>query len=122
MRTTMLHHRIAVYVPQYDKDGRELANDPVHQAEQWFADQFGGATSMMATGLFRNEAGVVIRERVTVVYAYVPPDDVTTAQTRVLRFACWACGEWRQQSVAVETPHGLILVAPENDRECIHAA
>lgn len=71
----MLNKKISIYVPStFDVDKTADNSKQVDKVLKAFSEMFGGATSTEAVGAWVDQRGRVIKEQVTIVYAFT---DVT---------------------------------------------
>lgn len=106
-KVNYLRHRFAIYVPTFTKDTGRYVINAVVEAQDWFVEQFGGCTSVTGSGRWKNDAGEVVSEPVTIVYAYGNGFSIGI----LLSFAEKMLEQWDQESIAVETPDSMVLVS-----------
>jgi len=99
-----LRHKVAVYVPATVNVTEAVDNTFfVGEAEATLCLAFGGATIMQGVGAwFDNGAGQVVRESVTVVYAFANENDFEMGCEQVHEVAACICKQMAQACVAVE--------------------
>jgi len=113
----MLTKKFAVYVPSTVNVDKPLDKDQLRKAvDSVLADMsriFGGATAWEAEGAWLSgETGQLIKERITIVYAYSAEDAAKKATSSVYEIARRLAAELRQEAVTVETPAGMDFVQP----------
>jgi len=88
LRSLTSNARLIIAVPSRDRRGRPLPRRTRLQTqgviEAAMLDACGGATTLRGVGLWRNESGEVVRERIVVVISYLP-DLVSPAQVEAVR-------------------------------------
>lgn len=103
-----LSHRVTVYVPSKQRDGRP-APALVESTTAALADTFGGATASTALGYWRLATGEMQSESVTVVFAYAKELDETSV-ARVVTLAESIKAAANQESVAIELDGEMYFV------------
>jgi len=103
-----LSHRIAIYVPTADANGRSVDSASyVEQTLSELSSLFGGATVQAAQGAW-NGANGLIREDITICYAFasaLTDDDLH----KIASLAQQIKSDLDQESVAVELDGALYL-------------
>jgi len=104
-----LSHKIVVYIPS-EWAGQPISNRVaiVENVLSGLSDLCGGATSTEALGYFQSPGGTLVKERVTLAYAFV--SDLDSILDDVLDLAIHLKAQARQESVALEIDNELYLI------------
>ena len=103
--------RVAVYVPSTVDVNQATDNaEQVDGTLRLLSSLFGGATAADAMGCWLSDAGSLIKERITVVYAYCSSDQIKEAIEQVLSHAESIKQAMKQESVAIEVNGELYFV------------
>ncbi len=97
--------RIAIYIPNKDKDGQPVNQGPwVDEAINLLSDVGGGATAMPpVTGAWRNpETKLLVIEEPIVVYCYIEPDILIEKVEELVAFVRRLGRNTNQGAVALE--------------------
>lgn len=97
--------RLTLYIPSQDRDGQSFDPNPwIEEALQLLSAIGGGATAMPpADGAWLNpETGVLVREKVVLVYTFVDPDRFEQQLPSLRRFLHRLGRETNQGEVACE--------------------
>jgi hypothetical protein len=95
----------AIYVPNKDRDGREIGNQRqwVLEALELLGKVGGGATAMPPVeGVWLNEEGEFLWEDPVIVYSYIKPDHFLSQLPQLRTFLHRMGRETRQGEVAFE--------------------
>jgi len=106
-----LNNRVAVYCPTRDRVGELLPNAQrfVTDALTQLSKLFGGATASVAEGAWINDSGTLIREQVTIVYAFTGTlSDVLI--DHVIALCEKIKAEGRQEAVSLEVNGELFFI------------
>jgi hypothetical protein len=107
-----LDRKVAIYVPgtvDISKLSPQLAEKMTQRALERFAEMFGGATLLPATGAWMSKDGLV-KEPVQIVYSFTRQDTLKVKVAEVLALARELCEQMRQQSVCLEIDGRLYFV------------
>lgn len=115
MSRTVLPHYVKVIVPSKDKSGeplpRSVAESWLSKAEKRFCELFGGCTTYAGVGLYNPLSGELeIREDIKLVESYCTRKDYLQKIGEVERFALEMGRDMNQQSVALVTKKGMIII------------
>jgi hypothetical protein len=97
--------RITLYIPNKDKDGRELTNVEkwVNGARELLSQIGGGATAYPpADGNWVDEKGGILWEQTRIIFCYVYPDRLLAKATELREFLHRFGRETNQGEVVVE--------------------
>jgi hypothetical protein len=103
----------AIYVPNKDKDGKEIGNQRkwVLEAIGLLTRLNGGATAMPPVeGAWRNEGGLTVWENPIVVYSFIKPDELFASLPAVREFLHRMGRETNQGEVAFEFEDRFYLI------------
>ena len=107
-----LSHRLALYIPTRDSKGRSLgrlSQKVRDESLRWLSRECGGATATKALGSWLSGSGLLIKEEVTLIFAFRKSLDVKFAG-RLLEYAESIKARCRQESLAVEVDGELYLI------------
>ena len=112
MTGTKLGHRIAVYCPSADRQGKRLngvAQTVIDETHHLLCHLNGGSTEVKARGSWQRGDGQVIVEDIVIVYSHCREltDDLLTSLTD---HAQWIKTAAQQATVGIEIDHELLLV------------
>ena len=103
--------RVAVYVPSTVDIDKETDNtEHVDATLRMLSSLFGGATAADALGCWLTTAGKLVKEHITVVYAYCSSDQIREAIDRVVEHAESIKQAMNQEAVAIEVNGELYFV------------
>ena len=94
-----------IYVPNKDKDGQPISDQQalVEEAIGLMCEINGGSTAMPPVdGAWKNEQGLVIREKPVVVYSYIAAEAFVAALPRIRKFLHRMGRLTNQGEIAVE--------------------
>lgn len=108
-----LDSSISVYVPSTTDRDRPISmaehNTRALETARYLGDIFGGATIYNALGFWQG-----ITENIKIVVSFADSQDLTEHYDRVIDHVATLCGQWSQESIAVEIDHNgdhkLLLV------------
>ena len=104
-----LSHKVSVYIPS-NSQGMGFDNTvQVDRALTFLASECGGSTSTQAVGCWLSVAGGLVKENVTLVFAYRKDLD-TTFVDKLVDYALNLREELHQESVAVEVDGEMYFV------------
>lgn len=100
-----MKHKIQIYVPSTTNVSEVLDNDKaaiyVDRSLRFLSEEFGGATAIPAQGAWVANNGLLVKESITLVYAFT--DELTVdGRKKVLAFCETLRNELEQEAIAVE--------------------
>jgi len=106
-----LNHKVAIYVPSTVKVDKKVSNRKQVDATLTRLSQlFGGATSTKAQGSWVTETGKLVKEQITVVYAYCT-EDLLQAHINDVTGYCEALkAEMEQEAISLEVDNQLYFI------------
>lgn len=110
-RRLSLTHTIGIFIPStLDVDQAVDNSGQVQSALELLGTLFGGATRTDAEGAWRSEDSGLVVEQVTIVRTFVTKDALDSHLEQVVDFAMALKKEMRQESIALDVDHNLVLV------------
>jgi hypothetical protein len=107
---TMLEKKVAIYIPStVDVDVKVDNTEMVNKTLEFLSDLFGGATATKAQGAWVSDEVGLVKEDVTIVYAYTS-DFYTEKLMQVRNYAEHVRDIMGQECVSVEIDTHLFLV------------
>ena len=109
----MLHlsSKVSIYVPSTTAVSVSIdTSDWVAKVAGTLSAYFGGATATEASGFWVSEASELIKEKVTIVYAYCTSEDLSLKREAVLALAEEMKQALKQEAVSVEINNELYLL------------
>ena len=104
-------HQISVYIPTtVDADQPIDTTEFVQRALAFLGQHFGGATSMPARGVWNSQEIGLISEEVHIVRTYATQADINQHLDSVVEFTKMLKQELRQEAMALEVDHKLVLI------------
>lgn len=98
-----LSSRVTVYVPATTDVNKAIDNtEYVDQTAQLLASLFGGSTSTPALGYWLSQAGELVKENTTMVFAYCQDADLQEHIETLVNFLEGLKDELRQEAIAME--------------------
>jgi hypothetical protein len=104
-------NKVRLYVPSKDRHGKRVSNRKVvTEAENLFAQLFGGCTCLDARGTYISEGDILIRERINIVESSCADDDLVKHLPTVRAFAEQMKLKLNQEAVALEINNVLEFI------------
>lgn len=106
-----LTSKVSIYVPSTTDVSVTIDTSSwVAKVASTLSSYFGGATSTEASGFWVSDKDGLVREKVTIVYAYCTSSDLELRQADVLALAEEMKAELKQEAVSVEINNELYLI------------
>lgn len=108
---TALSSKVTIYVPS-TVSVKTKANTTAwsNRIAKYLSANFGGATSTKASGYWVSDSGELIKENVTLVYAYCTSKDLSLKKNDIFALAQEMKESLSQEAVSVELDNTLYLV------------
>lgn len=108
---TQLSSKVTIYVPS-TVNVKEKANTRIwhDRIAKYLSANFGGATSTKASGYWVSDSGELVKENVTLVYAYCTSKDLSLKKNDIFALAQEMKEALSQEAVSVELDNTLYLV------------
>lgn len=107
-----LARRVALYIPStVDVDTATDSTPEIDGAARFLSGLFGGATATAAAGYWISDAAGLVREGVTIVYAYGSAADVDARLRDIVNYARALRARMRQEAVSLEIGSELFLIS-----------
>jgi CRP-like cAMP-binding protein len=104
-------NQISVFIPStLDVDTEADTTAYVTRALAFLGERFGGATSNAARGVWNSQQVGLVSEAITIVRSYATQSDLNTHLPAILDFVETLKQEMRQEAMAVEINHKLLLI------------
>jgi hypothetical protein len=107
----MRRNKVRLYIPSKDRRGKRVSNRKVvAEAEELFVHCFGGCTLLEARGVYLEEGGKFIRERIKIIESSCTDDELGEHLPTVRAFAERVKVELNQEAVALEVNNVLEFI------------
>lgn len=106
-----LSSSVRIYVPSTIDVDKDFDNSLwVDEAMRMLAVHFGGATSSQALGSWVSSSGQLVKEHVTIVFAYAEQSQLNASIESIHDFCVKMKLELKQEAIALEVNNELYLV------------
>lgn len=106
-----MDHKVSMYVPSTNNTNQATDNNQqVQHIARQFSMFFGGATATQASGYWNSDQAGLVRELVTIVYAYTDLQTLNNRYADIESLALQLKSEMSQESVAIEIDNTLYLL------------
>lgn len=106
-----LSSKVSIYVPSTTSVSVSIdTSDWVAKVAATLSTYFGGATATEASGFWVSDASELIKEKVTIVYAYCTSEDLSLKREAVFALAQEMKEALAQEAVSVEVNNELYLI------------
>lgn len=108
---TQLSSKVTLYVPSTVSVNKK-ANTKAwsNRIAKYLSANFGGATATKASGYWVSDSGELVKENVTLIYAYCTNQDLALKKNDILALAKEMKEDLSQEAVSVELDNTLYLV------------
>lgn len=107
-----LKHKISLYIPSTINVNQVIDTTAyINQTETYFSKLFGGCTSIKACGNWITEKEELVKESVTIVYAFCSENDFLAQEENIIYYAKNLCKELAQECVSLEYDNELYFIS-----------
>lgn len=107
----MLNHKVTIYVPSTVDVNKEINNtEYVNKVLEKLSTYFGGATCTEATGCWMSETAGLVRESITMCYAFCDKKAYKDHFNDVKSICEWLKTEMNQEAISLEIDNVLEFI------------
>lgn len=115
----------AIYVPSTKRKDKKISKKEfdkrITETERFVAKEFGGASAVKKSGIYKIKSGKVVSENIAVVENYSRFSDWKRKDQEIEKFIKKKAGEWEQEAIAFEfeSPNSarkLVMVEADKNR------
>ena len=106
-----MKNKISIYIPSTVNINQKTDNsEKVKQTEIFLSDLFGGCTSFKACGNWISNNNQLVKEEVTIVYAFCDSKQFRKSKKAVIAYCKKLCAEMLQECISLELNNKLYFI------------
>lgn len=105
-----LDHQVKIYIPSKTKEGKRIKNRNIPHYQSAIASIFGGGTSYKAEGIWKNSAGELMQEKITVIQSYTTQEGLGNGMEKLLNLLQDMKIALNQETISLEVNNELFFL------------